>query len=117
MLLLKIERFAFLKKWIIENIDFKKTLLKYNTIRVFLYIDPPYLKGSEIYSYSFTMDQFRGLKDMLDEHKGSYILSLSMIDPEMIGIYGQPDLVIDHNQPTTLKQLGKSNQWDCGYWW
>jgi hypothetical protein len=54
---------------------------------------------------------------MLDEHKGSYLLSLSMIDPEMIDIYGQPDLVTEHNRPTTLKQLGKSNQWDCGYWW
>ena len=114
---LKTESCVYIKKWIVGNIVLRKILNRYNKERVLLYLDPPYLRGGQIYQYSFTMDQFRDLKDMLDKHQGSYLLNLSMTDPEMIGIFGQPGMVSEHNRPTTLKQLGRSNEWECGYWW
>ena len=115
--LLRTETFFHIRKWVVENMDFKKILKRYNRERVLLYLDPPYLRGGQIYKYRFTMDQFRDLKNMLNEHKGSYLLNLSMTDPEMIDIFGQPNLVTEHNRPTTLKQPGKDNKWECGYWW
>ena len=97
--------------------DFRKILSRYNKERVLLYLDPPYLRGGQIYKHKFTIDQFTDLKDMLDKHQGSYLLNLSLTDPEMIGIFGKPDLITEHNRPTTLKQPGKNNDWECGYWW
>ena len=114
---LKSDSFIHIKKWIVENMDFRKVLSRYNKERVLLYLDPPYLRGGKIYKYSFTMDQFRDLGNSLQSHKGSYLLNLSMTDPEMIDIFGQPDLITEHNRPTTLKQPGKDNNWECGYWW
>ena len=114
---LRTESFIHIKKWVVENMDFRKILNRYNKERVLLYLDPPYLRGGQIYQYNFTMDQFQDLNDMRDKHQGSYLLNLSMTDPEMIGIFGQPDLVTEHNRPTTLKQPGRSNEWECGYWW
>ena len=57
------------------------------------------------------------LKNLIDKHKGSYLLNLSMTDRKMVGIFGEPDLVTEHNRPTTLKQPGKNNDWKCGYWY
>ena len=114
---LRTESFAHIKKWIVENMDFRKILSRYNKERVLLYLDPPYLRGGQIYKYKFTMDQFTDLKDVLDKHQGSYLLNLSLTDPEMIGIFGKPDFITEHNRPTTLKQPGKNNDWECGYWW
>ena len=82
-----------------------------------LYLDPPYLRGGDQYRFKFKMDDFIDLKNLLDNHKGSYLLNLSMTDPEMISIFGKPDLVTGHHRPTMVYDSEKENRWACGYWW
>ncbi|MHB1708746.1 MAG: DNA adenine methylase [Thermoplasmataceae archaeon] len=111
------EDFLLVKKWVVENMDFRDLMSRYNRERVLLYLDPPYLRGGGQYRYSFTMDDFVELKKLVDVHSGTHLLNLSMTDPEMIGIFGQPDLVTEHSRPTTMGTKKEGNVWGCGYWW
>ena len=63
------------------------------------------------------MEDFTDLKTLLDNHQGTYLLNLSMTGPEMIGIFGEPNLVTGHFRPTMVYDPEKENRWRCGYWW
>ena len=76
--------FLFVRKWIVENMDFRELMMKYNKSRVLLYLDPPYLRGGDQYRHKFKMKDFLDLKKLIDGHQGSYLLNLSMTDPEMM---------------------------------
>ena len=110
------EDFLFVKKWIVENLDFRSLMQRYNKPRVLLYLDPPYLRGGDQYRYKFKINDFIDLKSLLDNHLGTYLLNLSMTDPEMIGIFGEPNMVSEHHRPTTAYVPGRDNKWRCGYW-
>ncbi len=114
---LKTDYFLRVKKWIVENMDFRDLMKKYNKPKVFFYLDPPYLEGGKAYSYSFRMDDFIDLKNLVDQHHGSYLLNLSMHDREMIEIFGNPDMVTGHHRPTTKGTYNEGSRWECGYWW
>ena len=109
--------FLFVKKWIVENMDFRALIGRYNKPRVLLYLDPPYLRGGDQYRHKFKMEDFIDLKKLIDSHQGSYLLNLSMTDPEMIEIFGEPNMITEHHRPTTIDIPGKENKWGCGYWW
>ncbi|MCL4479947.1 MAG: DNA adenine methylase [Candidatus Thermoplasmatota archaeon] len=111
------EDFLFVKKWIVENMDFQSLMERYNKPRVLLYLDPPYLRGGRLYRYKFKMEDFLDLKRLIDAHKGPYLLNLSMSDPEMIDIFGKPDFITEHHRPTTIDIPSQNNKWGCGYWW
>ena len=96
---LKIDYFLRVKKWIIENMDFRDLMNRYNKPKVLLYLDPPYLDGGQTYKYSFKMNDFLDLKKLLDQHQGTYLLNLSMHDKQMLNIFGKPDMVTDHYRP------------------
>jgi hypothetical protein len=40
-----------------------------------------------------------------------------MTDPEMIGIFGEPNMITEHHRPTMVFDPEKENRWGCGYWW
>ena len=63
------------------------------------------------------MEDFVVLKALLDNHQGTYLLNLSMTDPEMIGIFGKPNMVTEHHRPTMVFDPEKENRWGCGYWY
>ena len=44
-------------------------------------------------------------------------MNLSVLDPEIIGIFGEPNKLIEHHRPTMVYDPEKDNGWDCGYWW
>ena len=90
---LRSEDFLLVKKWIIENMDFRDLMKRYNKPGVLLYLDPPYLRGGDQYRYKFKMEDFVKLKGLLDHHQGTYLLNLSMTDPEMIGIFGESNMI------------------------
>lgn len=90
---------------------------RYNRPNVLLYLDPPYLRGGDQYRHKFKMDDFVDLKALMNEHQETYLLNLSMTDPEMIGIFGKPDMVKEHHRPTMVYDPEKENKWGCGYWW
>ncbi len=97
--------------------DFRDLMKRYNKPRVFLYLDPPYLRGGKEYKYNFKINDFFDLKKKLDQHQGTYLMNLSMTDSEMIDIFGEPKLVTEHHRPTRLDNPGEENKWVCGYWW
>ncbi len=114
---LKIEYFLRVKKWIVEGVDFRELVTRYNKPRVLLYLDPPYLDGGHAYRYSFKMKDFADLKKLLALHQRTYLLNLSMHDREMLDIFGKPDMVTDHYRPTTKGSYAEGSRWQCGYWW
>ncbi len=69
---LKIDYFLRVKKWIVENMDFRDLMTRYNKPKVMLYMDPPYLDGGQTYRYSFKMNDFLDLKKLLDQHQGTF---------------------------------------------
>ncbi len=75
---LRIEDFLMVKKWVVENMDFRSLMNRYNRPDVLLYLDPPYLRGGDQYRYKFKMEHFVDLKTLLDNHQGPYLLNLSM---------------------------------------
>ena len=109
--------FLFVKKWIVENMDFRSLMKRYNRPNVLLYLDPPYLRGGDQYKYKFKMEDFVDLKALMDVHQGTYLMNLSMTDPEMIGIFGKPNMVTEHFRSTMVYDPEKENRWGCGYWW
>jgi site-specific DNA-adenine methylase len=90
---------------------------KYNKSRVFFYLNPPYYSDGKDYRYSFSLQDYKDLKTLLDNHSGTYLLNLSMQDKEMIEIFGEPNLIETYPKPTTNKSSGTREKWCCGYWW
>lgn len=60
------------------------------------------------------MDDFVDLRNLLDNHRGYYLLNLSMTDPEKIGIFGKQDMITEHFRPTMVYVPEKENKWGCG---
>lgn len=109
------ENFLLVYDWNIDNLDFRALLKRYNKPKVLLYLDPPYLRGGDLYRYKFKMEDFVELKELLDEHKGPYILNLSMTDPEMVEIFGKLQMITEHSRPISNGE--KRDSWRWGYWW
>ena len=60
--------------------------------------------------YVFKMEDFIDLKKQMEDHHGTYLLNLSMTDPEMISIFGNPNLIIEHHrQPLLTYQRKRIN--------
>ncbi len=109
-----IENFLYVRDWTVENMDFRDIMKIYNKPRVFFYLDPPYISSGKKYKHRFEMQDLADLKKMMDEHRGSYLLNLSLFDDGMEDIFGQPNKIIDYANP--LAGNGKK-RWQCGYWW
>jgi len=113
----KLNDFSFIQNWVIENEDFREIMKRYNKPRVFFYLDPPYYSGGKAYRYPFSLQDYKDLKTLLDNHSGTYLLNLSMHDKEMIEIFGEPNLIETYPRPTTNTSSGTREKWGCGYWW
>ncbi|MEM3192979.1 MAG: DNA adenine methylase [Candidatus Parvarchaeota archaeon] len=111
---LDIGDWVYTKDWIIEDEDFRSLMDRYRKPRVFFYLDPPYLSSGKKYDHTFSLEDFRALRDKMDNHEGSYLLNLSSYDEEMIDIFGQPNKTIEYANP--LKDHG-TVKWTCGYWY
>lgn len=74
---------------------------KYNKPRVFFYLDPLYYTGGKAYKYPFNLQDYQDLKNILENHSGTYLLNLSLHDQEMIKIFGEPNLIETYPRPTT----------------
>ncbi|MEM4067854.1 MAG: DNA adenine methylase [Candidatus Micrarchaeaceae archaeon] len=109
-----IKNFIYVKNWTVENMDFRQLMVKYSRLRVFFYLDPPYISSGKKYRHSFTVQDMVDLKRAMDGHQGSYLLNLSFYDDGMEDIFGSPNKVIDYANPVT--ENGKK-RWICGYWW
>ncbi|MEM3554966.1 MAG: DNA adenine methylase [Candidatus Micrarchaeaceae archaeon] len=106
-----------LNDWIIENKDFRELMDLYNKPTVLLYLDPPYLTGGKKYKYQFDFQDFLDLRYKLQQHKGTYLMNLSMYDKSMVDIFGKPNMVAEYSLSTVNTEEGTRPKWQCGYWW
>ena len=77
------------RKWQIENLDFRIVIRKYDSEGAFFYFDPPY-PGKNWYNYNFTESDFLDLADFLKRAKGKYLLNLDADDTSLVRIFGKP---------------------------
>jgi DNA adenine methylase len=70
----------FADKWkdvIIENLDFRDVIRKYDSERTVFYLDPPYPDRSvDYYGHLFTVDDLREMAKLLTEIRGRFLLKL-----------------------------------------
>jgi len=65
------------KDVIIENLDFRKVIKKYDSERTVFYLDPPYPdRTKDYYGISFTVDDLREMAQMLTRVKGRFLLKV-----------------------------------------
>ena len=63
-----------LKDVIIENLDFKDCILKYDSKDTLFFIDPPYLKSEGLYDYELTTERHLELLKLVKSCKAKVIL-------------------------------------------
>ncbi len=80
------------RKWQIENLDFRVIIRKYDSEGAFFYFDPPY-PGKNWYNYNFTESDFLDLADFLKRVKGKYLLNLDADDTSLVRIFGKPSFI------------------------
>jgi DNA adenine methylase len=62
---------------LIENLDFRAVIKKYDSERTVFYLDPPYVdRAVEYYGTPFTTDDLREMATMLTQIKGRFLLKL-----------------------------------------
>jgi DNA adenine methylase len=65
------------KDIVIENLDFREVIKKYDSERTVFYLDPPYPdRAEDYYGTPFTADDLREMATMLDGIKGRFLLKL-----------------------------------------
>ncbi len=106
-----LNNWKYIKDWTIENLDFREIIPKYDTDETFFYLDPPYLTGGFYkYKYKFTEQDFKDLKDILDNVKGKWLLNESQRDFDFIkSLFGEPKLVKEYSSNFITKYSLENN--------
>ena len=105
--------FIEIKYLVVECLDYKELIKKYDSKKTFFYLDPPYLKGGTSYKYSFTLKEYQELHDIITNIKGYWLMNESEIDfPEIIKIFGEPQMVKEYpnHANTSRKQVDSKNR-------
>ena len=113
----KIENFIYVKSWVVENKDFRDIMRVYNKENVLFYLDPPYLRSGKKYNNSFSLDDFKDLKNILDNTKANYILNLSLFDKEMVDVFGKPNFIKNYQNPASNTVESLDDRWEMGFWY
>jgi len=64
-----------LRRVVLENLDYKDCVRKYDAPTTLFYVDPPYVAASNVSNIDFTQKQHRELKRILGEVQGKWILT------------------------------------------
>lgn len=100
----------------IENLDFRNLIKKYGGKNTLFYLDPPYLTGGKNYKYKFNVNDFKDLKNLLDETGSYYVLNSSEVDfKEMTEIFGPPTFVKEYYNNLRNRKNKKSYRKE-GFW-
>ena len=104
------------KNVIIENMDYKDIIEKYDSPTTIFYFDPPYIRESSIYRYGFTVDDYYKLKSLLDGMQGKYIMNISMNDSvDVVDIFGKPKYVIEYHAHAYITDKERPD-FGMGFW-
>ena len=81
-----------LKNVIVEQLDFREVIKRYDTPKTFFYLDPPHLylsteavRGQEYYAVKFTDDDYMEMLRLLEKIKGKFLLKQSTNVPWLLG--------------------------------
>ena len=80
------------KKWKIENLDFRELIPRYDSRDAFFYLDPPY-PGKGWYNHNFDAGDFEDIRTILESLKGKYLMNLNAEDTNLAQIFGKPTFV------------------------
>ncbi|MGP6239242.1 DNA adenine methylase [Cuniculiplasma sp. SKW4] len=80
------------KKWKIENLDFRQVVEKYDHSNAFFYFDPPY-PGADWYDMNFDSVDFQDLANILSNMKGRYLLTIDPDSSNLLEIFGMPGYI------------------------
>lgn len=109
----------YLRLWVIENLDFRDLIKKYDRPTTFFYLDPPYLSNGR-YKYRFTMQDLQDLHSLCANMKGFYLLNESEVDFDAVsGVFGPPQLVKETTSYTAYSVTEKSRlnvKYKTGFW-
>ncbi len=73
------------KDVVIENLDFREVIKKYDSKRTVFYLDPPYPdRAEDYYGTSFTVDDLRDMASLLTQIKGRFLLKVDKKTYDMI---------------------------------
>jgi len=64
-----------LQRVVLENLDYKDCIRKYDAPTTLFYVDPPYVATSNVSNIDFTQKQHRELKRILEQVQGKWILT------------------------------------------
>ncbi|AAT43661.1 DNA adenine methylase [Picrophilus oshimae] len=78
-----------ISSWIIENLDYKYLIEKYDGKNTFFYIDPPY-NGKRW--YDFDIDSYKTLNSLISKMQGKYLMNF-IRDDGIINIFGNPAFI------------------------
>ena len=103
-----------IRTWVIENLDYKKVLKKYDSPNTFFYLDPPYItRGDQAYKSYFTADDFIEMYGILKNVEGNWLMNESDKDFEEIRkIFGEPSRVITYTNHIVHNATSRSE----GFW-
>lgn len=85
----KIKTFALRMQGVmIERLDFRTIIEKYDSTEALFYVDPPYIGREKYYAGGFTLEDHYDLAKLLDSARGKVIVSY-YDDPIINELYGQ----------------------------
>jgi DNA adenine methylase len=103
------------RKFVIEHLDFRELLDKYNSENIIAYFDPPYVVMGKGYENNFNNSDWEDLKTILENYKGAWIMNESGGDFEYLQpLFGKPYLVKEYNNSITAN--AKTTKRLEGYW-
>ena len=78
-----------IKYWIIERLDFREIIRRYDSENSFFYLDPPYHNITDLYDDNLKDEDYIDIKKSLDRIKGKYLLNINE-DEFVLQLFGKP---------------------------
>jgi DNA adenine methylase len=99
---------------VIENLDFRDAIKRYDSERTVFYLDPPYVdRAEEYYGTSFTVDDLRDMAAMLTQIRGRFLLKLDYKTYEQIsGVLTRDKYAVEVVERTRHMKKVKGKQRD-----
>jgi len=99
---------------VIENLDFRDVIRRYDSERTVFYLDPPYVdRAEDYYSTPFTANDLRDLAVMLTQVRGRFLLKLDYKTYELVsGILTKDKYVVEVVERTRHMKKVKDGQRD-----
>ena len=104
------------KDVVIENLDFRQVIKKYDSGRTVFYLDPPYPdRSKDYYGMPFTADDLRDMAAMLTQIRGKFLLKLDYRTYELVSDVLTKDRYVVEvlERPLNMQRVrgGKRGRW------